>query len=123
MVSTGEGTFSFYRTCGRDEEQVRSAASQVKAKFSGSEGVSGVIESLRRDQVDKQAMLSRKKLELEMKREELADEQNPDVKDALGQYVSRLQAEINGMTRDLEESMSSLQKFRTLNSAVRQRAD
>ena len=121
MVEKAPGEFSFYRTCGQNEEQIRQSANEIKQNFSGSDGLEGAKKGLQEDIIAGQASLERKKLQLSSQMEALQDETDPTARDALSQYISGLQGDIQYLERELQEDKSSLSKVQAANAEVRQR--
>ncbi len=120
MIEKAPGEFAFYRTCGQNEEQIREAANEVKQNFSGSDGLEGAKKGLQEDIIAGQASLARKKLQLSSQMEALQDETDLTAKDALSQYISGLQGDIQYLERELEEDKSSLSRVEAANAAIRQ---
>ena len=120
MARVGDGEFSFYRSCGKTDEEVRMAASEVKEKFGGSDGIKGIVDDLRKDEITLRSELSRKQLDLETAKEELADEQNPDAQQAFAQFVARRQREVNELQKDVSETAAEIQKYTALNKALKE---
>jgi hypothetical protein len=120
MARVGDGEFAFYRACGKTEEEVRMAATEVKEKFGGSDGVKGIVDDLRKDEITLRSELSRKQLDLETAKEELAEEQNPDAKQAFSQFVTKRQRQVDELQRDVGDTVADIQKYAALDKALRQ---
>jgi hypothetical protein len=91
----------------------------VKQKFSGSDGLEGAKKGLQEDIIAGQASLERKKLQLTSQMEALEDETDPMAKDALSQYISGLQGDIQYLERELQEDKGSLAKIQGVNATIR----
>jgi hypothetical protein len=120
MARVGDGEFAFYRACGISEEQVRKAAEEVKQKFSGSDGVKGIVEDLRRDELKLRSMISEKQLDLQSIESEYADEQNPQAQQAFKQRINDLRQDIEDFQKELAETTENIQKYSKLDQAIRQ---
>jgi hypothetical protein len=119
MARVGDGEFAFYRACGKTEEEVRMAATEVKEKFGGSDGVKGIVDDLRKDEITLRSELSRKQLDLETAKEELAEEQNPEATQAFRQFVAKRQRQVDELQRDVSETAADIQKYAALNKAMK----
>jgi hypothetical protein len=120
MARVGDGEFAFYRACGKTEEEVRIAANEIKQKFSGSDGIKGIVDDLRKDEIAKRSELSRKQLDLENAKEQLANEENPNAKQAFSQFIGKRQREVNQLQKELSEIVADIEKYSTLDKAMRQ---
>jgi hypothetical protein len=120
MLRTGDGEFAFYRVCGANAEVVRKAAQETKEKVSGSSGIKGIIEYLKREILEIENDIKQARLHLGIIKEDIGQEQTPEGKQAYATHIQQIEAEIRASERELKEKNEALQKFAALDQAIRQ---
>ena len=120
MLRTGDGEFAFYRVCGGNPGVVREAAQSTKEKVSGSDGIKGIIEYLKREMLEIDHDIKQDSLHLSNIKGDLAEEQTPEGKQAYATHIQQVEEDIRGSERELKEKNESLQKFSALDAAMRQ---
>jgi hypothetical protein len=123
MLRTGDGEFAFYRVCGGNPGVVREAAELVKEKVSGSDGIKGIVQYLKQEILEVDTDIKRDSLHMANVKEELAEEQTPEGKQAYAMHIQQVGQDIQGSQRELEKKNEALQKFSALDEAMRQQPE